>query len=240
MNLSHFHPTRRKLIRTLLMGACLTPAVMAVLKDSSAAAQEPIIQGFQTVKGDVRLNGRAAHVGQVVRPGDVCTTGTDGHCVIVIGEHVFLLREDSEIEFELEHFEEGLDTSRSVTERIRVAAGALMGVFANTQATITTPLATIGIRGTGLYLEARKDRDYVCLCYGKAELTPNLKPQLAQNLDTFHHDAPRNIFKDPLAHGGRVIAPEKMINHQDEELIMLEALVGRIPLFGPEPIKMPS
>ncbi|MEG3618669.1 hypothetical protein V5T82_09400 [Magnetovibrio sp. PR-2] len=240
MNLSQFHPTRRKLIRTLLMGACLSPALMAVLKAGSAAQQEPITQGFQTVDGDVRLNGRPAQVGMVVRPTDVCTTGADGSCVIIIGEHVFLLRENAEVEFEVEHFEEGFDTSRTVTQRIRVAAGALLGGFANTQATIDTPLATIGIRGTGLYVEAHADRDYVCLCYGKAELHPKLKPSLVQHLDTFHHETPRNLFADPLAHGGRVIAPEKMINHQDEELIMLEALVGRIPLFGPEPIKMPS
>ena len=115
-----------------------------------------------------------------------------------------------------------------------------MGVFGRTEMAVSTPLATIGIRGTGLYVEAREDRDYVCLCYGKAELTPKLKPSLAQSLDTFHHDAPRNIYKDPLAHSGRVIEKEKMINHQDEELIMLEALVGRIPLFGPEPIQMPN
>ena len=240
MNLSKFHPTRRKLIRTLLMGACMTPALLAVLKQGSAQAQERITQGFQTVNGDVRLGGRPARVGLQVRPGDVCTTGADGNCVIVIGEHVFLLRENAEVEFELEHFEEGLDASKSVTERIRVAAGALMGVFATSRMTVDTPLATIGIRGTGLYVEARDDRDYVCLCYGKAELTPKRKPSLAQRLDTFHHDAPRNVFKDPLAHAGRVIAPEKMINHQDEELIMLEALVGRIPLFGPEPIQMPG
>ena len=240
MDLSQFHPTRRTFIRTLLMGACMTPAMLTLLRQGSAVAQEPITQGFQTVEGDVRLNGQSAQVGTAVRPGDVCTTGADGNCVIVIGEHVFLLREDSEVEFEIEHFEEGLKTSRSVSERIRVAAGALMGVFASTEMTIDTPLATIGIRGTGLYLEAREDRDYVCLCYGKAELTPKRKPSLAQSLDTFHHDDPRNIYKDPLAHGGRVIEREKMINHQDEELIMLETLVGRIPLFGPEPILMPS
>ncbi len=238
MDLSRFHPSRRDLIRTLLLGACMAPAVMAVLKNASAQSKQPLNTGFQTIVGDVRVNGDTVQVGDKVRPGDICTTGADSHCVIVIGEHVLLLREHSEVEFEIEHFDDGLNTSLS--ERIRIFAGALMAVFGKTEAALSTPLATIGIRGTGIYMEVLEDRDYVCLCYGQAAITSKLNPEITLNLDTFHHDAPHNLYTRPEDHDGMFLEPEKMINHMDEELILLESLVGRIPLFGPKPIKMPD
>ncbi|MBL4615013.1 MAG: hypothetical protein JKY27_09095 [Magnetovibrio sp.] len=238
MDLTNFHPTRRQLIRALLLGAAMPPAVLAVLNQAPAQAQHPIEPGFQTVVGDVRLNGAPAHVGQVVRPGDICTTGVDGQCIIIIGEHVFLLRTESEVEFETAHFEEGRD--KSILGRIKIAAGAVLSVFAATNTIISTPLATIGIRGTGIYIEVRPENNYVCLCYGRAQLRSTLNPTVRINLDTFHHDAPRNVYAHPDQHNGLFIEPEKMINHVDEELIMLEALVGRTPLFGPKPIKMPA
>ena len=240
MDLSEFHPTRRRLIRALLLGMCMSPAAAAILKSGSVAAKEPVTQGFQKVVGDVRLNGAPARVGQVVRPGDVCATGPDGECIIIIGEQVFLLRAASEIEFDLDHFEGERDTSFG--GRIRVAAGAVMAVFGDLRAeiTVTTPLATAGIRGTGLYVEVWPEKNYVCLCYGQALLRSKLDSAYAETLDTFHHESPRNFYAKPEKHGGLFVEPEKMINHEDEELILLEALVGRIPLFGPEPIKMPD
>lgn len=238
MDLSKYHPTRRQLIRTLLLGLGMSPAVLSVLKNASATSHTPIEPGFLKVVGNVRLNGAPAHVGLAVHPGDVCTTGTDGECIISIGKHVFLLRTDSEVEFYSEHFEEGLDTS--ISGRIKIFAGAILSVFGNTDTTISTPLATIGIRGTGIYIEVSPEKDYVCLCYGRAKLRSNLNSNVHEDLDTFHHDAPRNFYAHPDEHNGLFIEPEKMINHMDEELILLEFLVGRIPLFGPEPIKMPD
>ncbi len=240
MDLSGFHPTRRRLIRALLLGACMSPAMAAIIKAGSAAAKEPVTQGFQKVVGDVRLNGAQARVGQVVRPGDICTTGPDSECIIIIGEQVFLLRAASEIAFDLDHFEDGRDASFG--GRLRIAAGAVMAVFGDLRAetTVITPLATAGIRGTGLYAEIWPEKNYVCLCYGQAVLHSKLDPAFEEALDTFHHESPRNFYAKPEDHGGLFVEPEKMINHEDEELIMLEALVGRIPLFGPEPIKMPD
>ncbi|MCW8914986.1 MAG: hypothetical protein OQK24_03930 [Magnetovibrio sp.] len=238
MDLSTFHPSRRELIRILLMGTCVSSAALAILNAASAKAAEPIVQGFQKVVGDVRLNKAPVQVGQVVRPGDICSTGAGSECIIIIGEHAFLLREHSEVEFEIEHFEQGHNTT--ITERIKILAGAVMSVFGKTQASISTPLATIGIRGTGIYIEVMKEKNYVCLCYGQAEIQSTLNAAVTKKLNTFHHEEPQNLYANPNAHNGLFIEPEKMINHMDEELIMLEALVGRIPLFGPEPIQMPA
>jgi len=44
---------------------------------------------------------------------------------------------------------------------------------------------------------------------------------------TERHDAPRYIY----ASGEQLIVKAPMINHTDDELFMLEALVGRMPGF---------
>ena len=51
---------------------------------------------------------------------------------------------------------------------------------------IKPPNATIGIRGTGAYIEVHEGRTYFCLCYGKAEVGGKGFP--AQGLQ---HAAPR-------------------------------------------------
>jgi len=187
--------------------------------------------GMQRVTGDVRINGARAKIGDMVGPGDRVITGPDSEAAFVTGFDAYLMRSDGEI----------ITPEREPIEKaLTIVTGSLLSVFGKGEAKINTPYATIGIRGTGVYIEALPDRDYVCLCYGKADLKPKLDPSQAETLDTFHHDAPRNFFADPSAHSGQVVAPAKMVNHQDEELILLESLVGRIPLFGPKPIKMPK
>jgi len=242
MDLSRFHPTRRKMIRTLLLGAGLSPAVLAVLSRASANSRVPVIPGFQKIVGDVRLNGAPAQVGQLVQAGDVCTTGVNSECVIIIGEHVFLLRDRAEVEFYPEDIEP--QPTNFVSGTIKLVAGAMMGVFGDTNTVITTPMATIGIRGTGVYTEAEPQRNYVCLCYGRAHVRANASAAVGEDLSTTHHDAPRTFYAPPGEgadeQGGPFMEAAQMVNHRDEELIMLEALVGRIPLFGPDPIKMPD
>ena len=73
-------------------------------------------------------------------------------------------------------------------------------------------------------------RTYVCACYDLADLQASKMRQAKETVMTTHHDAPRYTY-------ARGAAPIKMIelapvvNHTDAELIMLEALVGRVPPF---------
>ncbi len=185
--------------------------------------------GLVDFSGDVRVNGSAG--GGAVQPGDRVTTGGDGNAVLMIGNDVYLLRPDSDVIFPAE----------GVVERVlTVVSGRLMGVFGRQSLRLETPVATIGIRGTGAYMEVSAERTYFCLCYGTAELRSRVDPGYVENLATFHHDAPRNLYAASADMGGVMMAPADMVNHMDEELIMLEALAERIPLFGPKPIKMPG
>lgn len=230
MDLSKFHPTRRGFIRSVLLASGFAPALLSVVARAGAAgagAQLPIKAGVQELVGDVRLNGRPAQVGQVVRPGDVCLTGADSSCVIVLGEHVYLLRETSEVEFYPELFEEAA-ADASLSGTIKMAAGAMLAVFGKTDTTIVTPLATIGIRGTACYTSIEPERTYACVCYGTADLASAVSGQALETVFSRHHDMPRYIYGPDAS---VPIENAKVVNHSDAELRMLEALVNRIPPF---------
>ncbi len=217
---------RRRILRWSLKMSAL--GLTGLLPQTVQAMIKP---GMKSKRGDVRINGKMAAMGMMVNPGDTLTTGPGAEATLISGFNAFLIRGDGEIMFPEENTPEKV---------LRVVSGQLLSVFGKEDLTIDMPLATIGIRGTGIYVESWQDRNYVCLCYGKARLLPKLDPYYLEDLNTFHHDAPQNFHAKPEEHGGKVIEPAEMVNHTDEELIMLENLVERIPLFGPKPIKMPK
>lgn len=229
MDLNSFHPTRRAMIWGVLVASGFASTLLMALGRAGAGSKVPVIPGVREISGDVRINARPASIRQTVRPGDVVTTGADGSCVIIIGEHVFLIRENSEIEFYAEYFEEGLNPSLSGLIMLKV--GAMLSVFGKTETTIATPMATIGIRGTACYVDAGTERTYACVCYGRAELAGAQDGLLLETVVTTRHESPRYIYPP-----GAPLRIEKapVINHTDGELRMLEALVNRSPPFGNE------
>jgi len=194
---------------------------LAHLRDALAA--DAVRKGVARARGDVRINGKPAKQGMEVKPGDVITTGRNAELVAVIGRDAFLVRADSRIEFA------GRATQRVVSS-LRIVTGALLSVFApGGERRIQSPTASIGIRGSGIYVETELNRTYVCTCYGEAELVPVDDPKEAETVRTTHHEQPRYI----LARGApRVMTPAPMINHSDAELELLESLVGREPPFA--------
>ena len=214
---------RRRWLKHMLVtagGAGLSGMIQQVL----ALAPGPVRQGINRIKGDVRVNGKPAAIGTLVRPGDVVTTGAGGYVVLVVNEDAFLVRDNSHIEFR---------GDGQLVTFLRVVTGKLLSVFAPKRArrTFKTSIATIGVRGTGLYIEADTDRTYVCTCYGTAELVPNDAPDAAQTVTTTHHEAPRYIYSRNAAKGSEAITRAPVINHTDVELFMLEALLHREPPF---------
>jgi hypothetical protein len=107
---------------------------------------------------------------------------------------------------------------------IKLLAGKLLSVFEKGERRLTTATAVAGIRGTGIYLESEEERSYLCLCYGKAKLSPINAPQLQENVITRHHESPRWVYPDRMEAAA-------LINHSDDELILLESLTGRVPPF---------
>ena len=206
---------RRRWIRNL--GAGLLAQYLNSLHAAWAAGKNPLPPGIHRLSGDVRLNGETAREGMQVKPGDSIATGKDSEVIYIIGQDAFLQREQSLVSI-------GGDALKNV---LRLVSGKLMSVFSKGEKQIQTGTATIGIRGTGCYLETGPERDYFCLCYGKAEIASARHPEKSELIETRHHDHPVYIYPN----GEKMMVPATVINHSDSELILLESLLGRVPPF---------
>jgi hypothetical protein len=189
---------------------------MSNLRDALAA--DAVRQGVARTRGDVRVNGQLAEQGMEIRPGDNIATESGAELVAVVGRDAYLVRADSRIEI-------SPGKSARIAGALRVVTGALLAVFAPGEPKeVRTATASIGIRGTAVYVETGADRTYVCTCYGTARLTPLEDRQAAETVRTRHHDQPRYIYAKGMP---RTIEKAPVVNHTDAELILLESLVGR-------------
>ena len=186
-------------------------------------------RGFRQIEGEVFLNGRRVSHEQmegqdgVLVPSDaLIRTGSHASAIFVIGRDAFLMRGNSEIELKPNL----LDNKKNEIIGFNLRSGAILSVFARKNRKLRTPSALIGIRGTGVYIETDSKKTYVCTCYGTSYMQVKDAPEINETVTTLHHDQPRFIYS-----GEKRIDPASVINHSDQELILLERLVGRVPPF---------
>jgi len=205
-----FRRSRRLLLLSVLgTGGSLPLALRMALAQSK--------QGLRTAQGELRINGKPAETGAPVRPGDVVATGAGALASFVVGQDAFLMRQNSRAE---------LIGSGVLVSALQLVTGKLLGVFGSGgERRLVTATASIGIRGTGAYIEAEPTRTYFCLCYGNAEVSATIGGA-RESYSTRHHESPRYIYGDGRK---RSIVPASVANHSDSELILLESLVGRSP-----------
>lgn len=193
-------------------------AAAASTRIAQALAKGDLPPGINQLEGSATVNGRAAHVGTPVNLGDRVATGRGSQAVIVVGSDAFLVRAKSTIE---------VKGTEGVLNGLIVASGQVLSVFAKKPVAIQAASASIGIRGTGAYIEVNPDSVYFCLCYGEA-LVEGPGMAAARLVKTTHHEQPLLLRED----GGIMrVEPGPFLNHSDAELVMLEALVGREPPF---------
>ena len=204
--------------RQLLKGiATLTIAEqLGFLRAAWALGDKLPPPGIFRLKGEVRINGKLAREGTPVQAGDVITTGAQSEAIYVIGKDAYLQRDRSTVSLSGDALKGGL----------RVITGKLLAVFGKGEKRIETSTATIGIRGTGCYIEAEENKVYFCLCYGTADIASSKAPDKIETINTEHHEHPVILH----ANGSQMEAAD-MINHTDSELILLESLLGRVPPF---------
>jgi hypothetical protein len=216
-------PRRAFLLKALaagLLGAGGIPSAAAQLF-GKRPQQLPAGQSVYEVTGPVTVNGQAVSGTTRIAPGDRIETGAGAQLIFVVGADAFILREQSRVE---------IGGTSAVVNLARLATGALLSVFGRgTPKRVITPTSTIGIRGTGLYVEARADLTYVCNCYGEIEIAAADDPNVTERIVSKHHDAPRYVLKPGAA---KRIQPAPFINHTDLELTLIESLVGRTPPFA--------
>ena len=215
---------RRTLLKALAAAGLFGPAgISGLIGNALAKGNAPVAPGLHKLRGTVSVNGKPAREGQLVGAGDTVVTGPGSEAIYVIGQDAFLQRESSTINF-------GADAAQNL---MRVVTGKILSVFGKGARTIQVATATIGIRGTGCYIEdegsGAKARTYFCLCYGDVELTPSAAPHERESYSTTHHDKPMYIHNDMKM--PKMMVPAGVINHSDDELKLLEALVGRWPPF---------
>ncbi|HLA35970.1 MAG TPA: hypothetical protein VJ001_13995 [Rhodocyclaceae bacterium] len=218
---------RRRLLQFFAASGLLGSAgVSGLMRAALAAGNNPVPPGIHKLKGEVTLNGKPATVGMLVRTGDTLRTAADAEAIYVVGQDAYLQRGNSTVGF----------AADAATQVLRVVSGKLLSVFGQGERRIQVSTATIGIRGTGCYIEddpgatgPASARTYFCLCYGTAELVPGAAPAERETYSTTHHDKPMYIYNDMKM--PKMMVPADVVNHSDLELTLLEGLVGRRPPF---------
>lgn len=212
------NPDRRMLLNKLVTGGALAAAAPFLIRHALAMGNRHYTQGFHKLEGTVLLNNKPATQGALVNPGDKVTTGSNSLAIFVVERDAYMLRSDSQLEIY------GVATA---IKTLNLVAGKMLSVFDKGERRIIVPTATLGIRGTAIYAEADPVRSYLCTCYGTVNIRSNINTAVQETIVTKHHDAPRYIY----ATGEKLITRAPVINHTDDELFMLEALVGRLPDF---------
>jgi len=244
-----FDARRRYLVRALSLGWLAggigwNSAALAALF-GKLPGKLPAGKSVFEVKGEVLIDGKPVTESTVIKPTDKIMTGTNSYVIAAVGANSFILRDRSVLD---------LGGGNPLKQVMRLVSGKFLGVFGKLgrgrSLSLNTPIATIGIRGTGLYAESDPDKTYLCTCYGTTEMAAatdyefgapagardrkpkadGREPVETTTVTAQHHDAPKYILAQPES--GKRITPAPFINHTDLELMTLEALVGREAPFG--------
>jgi hypothetical protein len=221
-------PRRRTLIGALALGllgpGLWTPdAAGQIFGDRPArlATNRSIFR----IRGEATVSGTPATLQTVIRAGDTVKTGKSAEIIFVVGGQSMIVRENSTLTIEkAEQQQESL-----LVRGLRLLSGALLQVSRDQKMVVRTANASIGIRGTGFYVEAEPDRTYFCTCYGVTDVASSADPESRDTIAATHHDRPVYVVND--APRGKRIRNAPFINHTDQELALIEALVGREPPF---------
>ena len=217
-------PKRRaRLMQWLILGGIgmATPGVGQAFFFSKKSKKLDEDRSIFTLKGEVSVNDQKADKETRIRAGDTVRTGERSEVVFVVGGDSFIMRDNSEMEIGGGNF---------LIDNLRILTGRVLSVFARRESAqalqVSATTATIGVRGTGMYIEAEPDLTYLCTCYGQIALSASDDPNESELITTTNHDAPRYISSQPGQNGARIrSAPVK--NHTNVELQLLEELVGR-------------
>jgi hypothetical protein len=168
------------------------------------------------LRGDAFVNGQPLRPQQYIQTGDTVETGPGGHLVFVMGNSAFLVRQNSRLVVERG------ETLNAVSV-LRMLTGAIVSVWNRGGARqIVTPTLTAGIRGTGVYTEIAEDgRSYFCNCYGTVDLSAGGERAVSQA------DYHQSFWAEVQPRNGRLLTPAGAINHTDEEVEMVAALLNQ-------------
>lgn len=220
-------PRREFLLNALRLGVFAGVNALGLFQASYALGgvppKLPAGRSIYKLKGLVTVDGKIADINTPIGPNSRIKTGSNSAIIFVVSSDAFILRSNSQIE---------MGGSGLLVQSMRILSGKILSVFGKREEThtITTLTATIGIRGTGIYIESDPGVSYICTCYGHALISANANPDVQQEIVTKHHDRP--VYVLPTGSDKKLILAAPVINHTDAELALIEELVGRTPPFS--------
>jgi hypothetical protein len=220
-------PRRRLLIQALAAGLLSAGPLGNLLAADIFGGRPrklPPGQSIYRLKGSATVNDKEATSETRIAPGDTVRTGKDSELVFVVGDEAMLMRDDSHLVLAAEK----ASASPQQIAGLKLVKGRLLSVYAPGTKQLQTPAANIVIKGTGAYLESFPDETYFCTCYGLSEVTASDDPESRTTVAAKHHDRPLYILAGGESRG-KSIRPAPFKNHSDQELEILETLVGRTP-----------
>lgn len=219
-------PRRRLLLQALALGLLGADAAGRRAEASifgDVPKKLPPGQSIYKLEGRVLVNGKPATLATVINAADTIETDKGASIVFVVGKDAFMLRGGSKLVLA------AYAKETSLIETLRLSAGRLLSVFGKGRQRLVTATSTVGIRGTGIYVEADPEETYLCTCYGVVDVGHTMDRNSREIIRATHHDSPRYIVAGQPS--GRGIRPAPMKNHTDQELMLIEELVGRTPPF---------
>jgi hypothetical protein len=206
-------PRRRILVQALAMGlfSAALPARQALGDElfGRAPSKLPEGQSIYKISGTASVNGKPATLETRVTAQDTVETGPDSEIIFVVGGNSMILRANSHLELASKKD----STDSFLISGLRLIQGAILSVSRSS--------------GTGVYMESDPERTYFCTCYGISDTTAIDDPESQKTVVATHHDNPLYILKNAPA--GASIRNAPFINHTDQELALIETLVGRTP-----------
>lgn len=200
--------------RRSFLGAAAAWTALGGFASAQAQSRSNIVE----LQGEALLNGQRLRPEHTIQTGDQISTGPATTLVFVVGNSSFLVRQNSQMSVER-------GNSINAVSVLRLLAGAVASVWGRGgRRTIVTPTLTAGIRGTGVYTEARPQeggRSYFCNCYGTVDLAADTEQRTS--IAEYH----QAFWAETAPREGRMLRPAPAINHTDEELEMLARLVGQ-------------
>ena len=188
-------PRRRIIVQALTawMSALGLPPGLA--QAASALGGTPSImpenRSIYRLTGTVKVNGIVASTETRIFAGDTVETGKSSEIVFVVGGTSMILRENSHVKLD----PAPKDTPSSIITSLRLLTGKLLSVHGKGRPVkMETLVATIGIRGTGVYMESDPEQSYICTCYGVTDIGAINDRESSETVSATHHDRPLYIL----------------------------------------------
>lgn len=218
MTRHHLHGTTDSEVLWFQRRSFLQGAAAWTAAGGFGAAHAQTRSNIVDLRGDATVNGQRLVREQVVQTGDEIVTGPQSSLIFVIGNSAFHMRQNSNMMVER-------GNTINAVSLLRLLTGAVVSVWGkgiNRQ--IATPTLTAGIRGTGVYTEIPANqggRTYFCNCYGVVDLASGTDKETSES--TYH----QAFWSEAAYGGGASLTPARALNHTDEELETLAALIGQ-------------